>query len=380
MPGHITELGKNYFEITIEAGRGPNGKRKRIKRRVKCSSREAKLKLSELEIQLEKGIYIEEKKLTLGQYLEQWFKHHEKSLAATTQENYRYILDAHLIPKLGSILIQKLAPLHLQNYYTEALKSGRSKGEGGLSSRSVRYHHSILHKALKQAVKWRLVNANVAEAVDPPKKEKTEIKYLEETDIGDFQDLIETHPLKNFFFVALYTGLRRSEILGLRWSDIDFENGLININQTLHRLCKKGYIFKTTKTVASQEAVVMPDLIADILKDMDQTHELVFCDADGNPLNPDTVTRKMTKIMETLKKEVTLHGLRHTYATTLLKNGANMKIVQEMLRHTQISTSFDIYTHITPDTKREAAQKINEIFSAQNGHKMGTNNENETPS
>ena len=176
--------------------------------------------------------------LGLGDFLRQWLRDYATTnVRPRTLEGYRTIIEAHLIPKLGSIALSELQPAHLQAYYAKLLKSGRLDGKpGGLSPRSVLHHHRVLSEALSHAVKWGLVGRNVAQAIDPPRATDKEMTALDGKGIRKLLAAAQGTPYHLLFELAVYTGLRRSELLGLRWKDVNLNKGALSVVQVLHRL------------------------------------------------------------------------------------------------------------------------------------------------
>ncbi|GAI12042.1 unnamed protein product, partial [marine sediment metagenome] len=241
MRGHITKRGKDSWSIVLYTGRDPQtGKKQYRWHSVKGTKKQAEKELASLINRLETGNYIKPSKMTVALFLEQWLRDYAfTNTAPRTFERYAEIVRTHLIPNLGRITLTQLKPKHVQSYYAYELTSGRLNGKGELSPQTVKHHHRVLSAALNHAVKWGLVTRNIANAVDPPRPVKKEMATIQVEDISLLLD--EAKKLENsssipyytLFYTALHTGMRRGELLALRWRDIDLELATISVNRSL---------------------------------------------------------------------------------------------------------------------------------------------------
>jgi len=252
MRGHITKRGKNSYSIAISLGRDPaTGKYKYQWVSVKGTKKEAEKRLSELLHQLDNGTFMKPGKTTLAEYLERWLSDYVKpNLSPRGFERYQGIVAKHLIPDLGGITLTQLRPEHLQRHYTTKLNEG-------LSALTVRYHHTVIHKALETAVKWGLVSRNVADGVDVPRAHHNEMQTWDEDDIARFLEAAKDTPYYALFYTALFTGMRRSELLALRWPDIDLLLCQVYVNRSLHHLKDGSYIFTQPKSARSRRTIAL---------------------------------------------------------------------------------------------------------------------------
>ncbi|MFC1846669.1 tyrosine-type recombinase/integrase, partial [Chloroflexota bacterium] len=326
---------------------------------------------SELLSQLDNGIFIKPGKTTLAEYLNKWLKDYAKAtLSPRGYERYAGIINKHIIPDLGKITLIQLKPEHLQKHYTAKLNEG-------LSPRTVRYHHAVIHIALKTAVKWDLLNRNVADAVESPRIRRTEMQTWDEYEINLFLERTKDSPYYALFYTAIFTGMRRSEILALRWQDIDFIYGQIYINRSLHQLKDGSFVFTQPKSAKSSRTIALTPSTALILKDYyEQTklesdltgipltdNDLVFSNIDGKPIRPNTVTRAWNTLAKQYGlKVIRLHDARHTHASLMLKKGMHPKVVQERLGHSSIQMTIDTYSHVAPGIQEAAANRFDEIL------------------
>ena len=236
MRGHITKRAKGSWSIVLDMGRDPaTGRRRQQWVTVKGTKREAERKLAQLQHTLDTGEYIKPTKLKVGEHLQHWLRDYASTnVRPRTLEGYQMIVECHLIPKLGHIVLTQLQPSQIQAYCAEALRNGRSNGKGGLSSRTVKHHHRVLSGALNYAVRMNLVARNVAQAVTPPRPVNQEMNVLDEAGVEAFLAAAKETPYYHFFHLAVYTGLRRSELLGLRWKDIDLFLATLSVTQVMH--------------------------------------------------------------------------------------------------------------------------------------------------
>jgi integrase len=386
MRGHIVKRYKDSYTIVLELGNDPaTGRRKQQWISVRGTKKEAEKKLAEALHELDKGEYIKPDKITVAEYLQRWLKESvSANVAPRTAEGYEHIVKQHLIPALGSLTLTKLKPEHLQHYYAEKLAGGRRDGKGGLSARTVRHHHVTLHTALGLAVKMGLIGRNAADAVTPPRYQRQEFQVLTESDMFRVLEYAKNTPYYALYFLALFTGMRRSEILALRWGDIDFIFSQIAVVRSLHHLRNGQFIFRQPKTAKSRRLIALSPAAALVLNEHRKNQELicrhlgrdladdslVFCQDEGNPLLPDTVTRAWIRIMKKLGlKGIRLHDLRHSHASQLLKQGVHPKIVQERLGHSSISVTLDTYSHVAPGLQRAAAERFDEVMKTWNDDK-----------
>ena len=383
MKGHIRKRSKNSWTIVIDIGRDlATGQRCQKWHTVKGTKRDAQRALREILTSIDKGAYVEPTSIILGEWLEKWLNNYV-SLHTTprTQESYRYITTRHLIPALGTIPLVRLAPQHLQDYYAKALSQGRCDGTGGLSARSVIYHHRILSEALSHAMKIGLIARNVATVVDPPRPSRVTMNTLSQTNVSKFLEAAKDNPLLYVLFCTLlYTGLRRGEILALRWRNLDLDLSELHVVETAYKLSNGEYVIKEPKTIHSRRRASLPPSLSILLRQYKKDQELffavldkqitdddfVFSQYDGSPLNPNYVTRTFGMIIRKAGlPHLRLHDLRHTHATLMLKAGIHPKIVSERLGHANINITLDTYSHVVPGLQEAAAERFDRMMEEQ---------------
>ena len=382
MRGSIKQRSKGSWTIILDVGRDPaTGKRRQKWETIRGTKREAEKRLAELQHQLNTDTYVTSSKLTVAEFLYQWLESYVSSnCRESTYERYKGVIDDHLIPDMGSIPLSELKAAHLQTHYSKALKEGRkSSGPSeGLSPWTVRKHHVTLREALSHALKWGLVSKNVTLAVDPPKPPRPEARALD----GDDAQYILTsaqgtiwHPI---FHLALYTGMRRGEILGLRWKDVDLNLSVLYIAQAMQQLDDGRVIIQEPKTPNSRRSVALSPVAAISLRSHRERQEvdfltverpftpqtLVFERADGTTPVPDSVTHAFTRYAQKAGVHgVHLHNLRHTHASLMLKAGVHPKIVSERLGHSSVAFTLDTYSHVTPGLQEAAALKFDQTLT-----------------
>lgn len=377
MKGHIRKRGKNSWAIVVDLDRDPEtGRRRQQWQTVKGTKKDAERALRELLHSMEVGTYIKPTKLTVAEYLEQWLQGYvATNTAPRTRERYEEIVRIHLIPALGSIPLSVLQPQHIQKYYADALESGRRDGKGGLSAQTVHHHHRVLYEGLRHGIKHGILVRNVAEAVDPPRPENKAITMLGPNDVRLIVDAAMATPYYAAFFAAIYTGLRRGELLGLRWGDVDLEFATLSVIQTLQQLHTGEYVFREPKSKRGRRQVALSPALAVLLREHRAKQEdarkmlgkplaptdLVFSHPDGTPLRPDSVTRAFRTIARSLGLDgIRLHDLRHAHATLMLRQGVHPKIVSERLGHSSVAITLDTYSHVLPGLQEAAARRFEE--------------------
>ena len=372
MRGSIIKRHKSSYTIVLNLGVDPQGKRRQQWLSVKGTKKEAEKRLSELLHQLDTGTFMRPSKTTLAEYLERWLTDYARpNLSPRGFERYAGIISKHLIPDMGAIRLTQLRPEHLQKLYAVKLNSG-------LSARTVRYIHVVIHKALQTAIKWGLVSRNVADGVDVPHARRSEMQTWGEDEIARFLEAAKTTPYYALFYLALFTGMRRSELLGLKWNDVDLLLGEVSVTRSLHHLRDGSYIFTEPKSAKSRRTIALPPSAILTLREHHEKQklervmlgipltgdDLVFSALEGKPLRPNTITRAWAILAARCGvKVIRLHDARHTHASLMLKQGIHPKIVQERLGHATIAITLDTYSHVAPGLQEAAAKRFDEAFS-----------------
>ncbi|MFC2122460.1 tyrosine-type recombinase/integrase [Bacteroidota bacterium] len=373
MRGHITQRSKKAgtWSIKISLGKDQQtGKYKYQWFTVQGSKKDAERRLSELLYQLDTGAYVRPSRTTIADYLTRWLVDYVKpNLSPRTTEGYEHIIKRYIIPKLGNFTLVYLKPEHLQSFYSDEIKAG-------LSNQTIRHHHMVIHKALENAVVNGLVLRNVADAVKPPRAQHPEMQTWNEDEVVQFLEAAKSTPYYALFYLALFTGMRRSEMLALRWRDIDLILGQIYVNRSLHVLKGSKTVFRQPKTVTGKRSIALPPSALLMLieyrkkKEVEvlllsvplSDNDLVFSTL-GKHLLPNTITHAWGKLVKkTRLKAIRLHDARHTHASLMLKQGIHPKIVQERLGHSSIQITLDTYSHVAPGLQEAAAYRFDEAF------------------
>jgi len=330
-------------------------------------------KKAEWEDDFKKGVLPTKTKMTVSQWLDTWLETYAKvRVRQNTYEDYKRIVEGHLKPKLGSFILKELRPEQVQKILNQKLINGNIKTGEALSPRRIEYIYVVLNSALEQAVKNRLIVRNVCNAVDKPKKSKHEFIPWTQEQTNDFLSSVKGNRLFPVYITEWGTGLRRSELLGLKWEDIDLKRGMLSVRRAMVRV-KGSYVFGDPKTKRSKRTIPLPERVTKELKAWKkrQTVEevafdgeynplnLVFCNELGQPTNPDFISRSFKKDLETAKlPEIRFHDMRHGHATMLLELGENLKVVSDRLGHSSVAMTGDTYSHVQEKIQKEASNKL----------------------
>lgn len=312
--------------------------------------------------------------MPLSALLERWLKHMKNRVSARSYARYREIVTLYINPRLGATPLDKLRGSAIQAVYDELLVNGRTRGSGGLSSRSVQYVHRTLHSAMQFALRQEFVGRNPCVSAQAPSVIRREFQALDEAGLIKLVDTARDTPFQGFIFLAGMSGLRRNELLALSWASVDWTAGTISVHRSMEKSPSGELSFKSPKTDRSRRLVALPSLAMDVLKsvkvkqaaqklalgpDFRNDHDLVFTDGFGAPLNPDTVSKSFSRLVRGLGyPKLRLHDLRHTAATLMLRQGVHAKIVSEMLGHSSVALTLDTYSHVAPTMQESAAAKM----------------------
>lgn len=279
----------------------------------------------------------------------------QHTLKRKTFITYEAYLRLHIRPELGNIKLTALQSQQIQRLYSQKLNSG-------LSKKTVHHIHGTLRRVLNEAVKWGLIYKNPCDAVTPPRVEKHVPNVWSIEQAQQFLKAVEGHRWHGIYLIALTTGARRGEILGMEWQNINWENGTISIEKAVSEIKGKAVI-TAPKTKRSLRTIALPDVVLNLLRKNKQTKGLIFKSLNGTPLTPRNVLRHFYSVLDDLDiPRIRFHDLRHTAATILLQKDVHPKKVQELLGHSSITLTLDTYSHIIPGIDDQVAKEMDDIF------------------
>ncbi|PGA19357.1 site-specific integrase [Bacillus thuringiensis] len=374
MKGYFRKRGEKW-SFTIDIGRDPlTGKRKQKTVSGFKTKKEAERACNELIHQFNTGSLVDDKNLTLSEYLQEWLENTAKQrVRDTTFINYRRAVNSRIIPVVGSHKLKDLKPLHGQRFVKSLI-------DEELSPKYIEYIFIVLKGALEDAVKWELLYKNPFEHVEIPRPRKVvnNTWSIEETKTfltyAKFDNPIYYH----LFLLALNTGMRRGELLGLKWKNVDLVEGKVSVTETLI-YDELGFRFTEPKTSGSKRLISIDQSLCKELKSYKakqnefklaigkayEDNDLVFSRENGRPIYPRTLTTVFERFIKTAQvPKIRFHDLRHTHATLLLKLGINPKIVSERLGHNSIKTTLDTYSHVTLDMQESATIALSEALKS----------------
>lgn len=417
MAGSIRRRGDDAWQIQISAGTDPaTGKRRRVYRTVHGSRSDAEHALQQMMLSASSALSsalrpavvdavqtgrgggtdntgdvvgtggiddagdagaARSGRMPLQDYLNEWLELRVVALSPTTVAWYRFVINKHIVPGLGHIPIDELRPWHIQRLYADKLRP-QASGSSSVSRSTVRCIHRILHAALSQAVRLQIVERNPCDAVDAPKSGRRPPRFWKPEEAARFLSAIRDDRLFALFHLALGTGLRRGELLGLRWRDVDLEHCSLTVRRVRVR-AGRVTIDKEPKTSGSCRTIALPSQVCEslmrhaeaqlmekeLMGDAYQDHNLVFAGIDGKPLNPDYIGCQYFRRLISLANvpHINFHGLRHTHATLLAAEGVPLKTVSARLGHSSVKVTGDIYSHVLDRMDRQAADEFDLAMS-----------------
>ena len=382
MRGHIVQRGKRYYAVVYEGTDPATGKRIRRWYAAGETRRSAEKLLTEIVKRVHDGDYRAPDRITLGTYLtERWLPTKRAQLRRSTFDSYQRNVENHVVPRIGEVRLQKLTAEDLDEFYAKLLVNGKLNGDrAGLSVKTVRYIHGILRKALADAHRKGTVTRNVADLADPPKLSSAPKRHMKEwtaDQLREFLTHINQHRLYPAFYLAASTGMRRGEVLGIRWEDIDLDGKRLSVRQAVLNVAYKIEI-SDVKTTTSRRTVDLDPRTVAVLRAWHKAQleerialglrptddSLVFADPDGSPIHPDPYRLTFNRLVAGAEvPRIRLHDLRHTHATILLKAGIPAKVVSERLGHSNVAFTMSVYQHILPGMQADAAHIFDrEVF------------------
>lgn len=337
------------------------------------TEKEALEKRRVVQNELAQGILATGPQQTVKQFLEYWLEDAYKvSVRTSTYRNSCIIVHKHLIPGLGHIKLQKLTAQQVQSFYAKKLK-------GGTAASRIKNIHGTLHTALEHARRIKLISMNVCSDVEVPRQVKQEKQPLTPEQARFLLQKVREHRLEGLLTLALATGMREGELLGLHWSDVDLDKGTLRVARTLTYINGHGSVESEPKTAKSKRNIVLPQFVVETLRRhrMSQLErrlaagaawidrDLVFPDDDGDFVIAQTLLRRFYKLLQEIGlPRIRFHDLRHSAATLLLSMGVPAKVVQELLGHSTISITMDVYSHVLPSMQKDAMEKMDAFLDS----------------
>ena len=360
MAGQIIKRGERNFIVRIYLGRDATGKRDYLNQTVRGNKKDAQAVLNKLLRDKDMGALVEPARISLDEYLDHWLETSVKPrVREGTHQEYTATLRRNVRPTLGAKKLGSIKPVDIQGLYTEMQKRGLKD--------SVRYTHTVLKDALKQAVKWQMLAQNPADFVDLPKMSRSKVQALTQEESQRFLEVAKPTKWGCFFSLLLSTGLRPSEALGLYWTDLDMARGTLTVRRGLRRL-KGKWVLEDPKTPSARRTLPIPVSLVSLLSAHMETQRelgfngpLIFTSPTGAPKHEDGIVKDYFKplLMKAgLPKTVRLYDLRHTHATLLLLAGVHPKVVSERLGHSNITITLNTYSHVLPNMQQAATDKL----------------------
>lgn len=372
--GTIKKRKNGTWEAQITIGKDEHGKpiRKSVYGKTQ---KEVAQKLTAMTNDLNNGLFVSPDDITVGQWFDIFLSDYNKGVKASTLAQYEYQVRQNIKPTIGNVRLQKLTAPMIQRLYNDKLET--------LSAKSIKNLHGFMHKGLNQAVMCQYLKVNPCLACQLPRIIKKEMKTLTNKPLELFLQEIKGKPFEDLYFIAVFTGLRQGELLGLTWDSIDFEKGQITVLKQLKRerklTCDNEYVFDSLKNGKSRVVVPAP-VVFDVLRKVRRIQaenrlkhgsafanndNLVFTDEIGNHLCHPTVWRNFKKRVTAIGfPDLRFHDLRHTFATISIENGDDIKTVSENLGHATVAFTLDVYGHVTEKMKKQSADRMQEYIKS----------------
>ena len=370
--GNIRKRKDGRWEGRFTVGHDPITGKQITKNVLGKTQAEVKEKLKKALAEAGQVDFTKSGKYTVGIWMDEWFENVAKiKVRASSHQTYRGYIDNHIKPNIGNIPIEKLTTMDLQKFYRKLLTTGRverieSKDQPkGLSAKTVRNINQVISSAMDLAIAQKIIPSNPTNACELPKVEHQEMQTIPVEQLQAFLQEAKATGVYEMYYIELATGLRRGELLGLKWQDIDWKNGVIKVRRQVARV--DGQIKEAPlKTKNSYRTVTISQQAIEILKGQKKktNDAYVFPSPNGGPISPDSVNNMLKRVLERAGiPKVRFHDLRHTFATIALQNGVDIKTVSGMLGHFSAGFTLDTYAHVTTSAQKEAAQTMGNILS-----------------
>ncbi len=370
--GNIRKRKDDRWEGRYTAGRAPETGKAIYKNVLAKTQKECKEKLIQAIKECEQVDTVKSEQYTVGQWMDVWFENWAKvKVRPSSHQTYRGYIENHIKPRIGDVPLAKLTTLDLQKLYKDLLNGGRVERmeakhqPKGLSAKTVRNINQVISSAMDFAKEQRLILTNPTDGCALPKPAHKEMKTLSADQLAAFLREAKESGVFELYYIELATGLRRGELLGLKWSDIDFNQGVLHIRRQIARI--GGEVVEAPlKTENSYRTLpIGADAVGILLEQRKRTHsDYVFPSPKGGPISPDSVLHMLHRVLKRAGlPEVRFHDLRHTFATLALQNGVDIKTVSGMLGHYSAGFTLDTYAHVTTAAQKQAAQTMGNLLS-----------------
>ena len=362
------------WSYRIDAGLDDRGRRRQREVGGFGTKKAAQTALNEALADTQRGNYSPPSRTTVREFLDEWHEGARHELALTAWTNYGQIIRRNINPYLGSKRLTDLSPLDIKRWHGKLLTDGRQDGQP-LAVASVKLAHRILRRALADAVRWNLIVSNPAAATRVPKGETKELTVWSAEEAKRFLDAIAEERLVGLWTLALHTGLRRGELAGLRWRDVDLDAGTLTVAQQ-RTTANYTVVITTPKAKSQRQLLLAPATVAALRGHLQRQRKermalgpdwtdsgYVFVDEAGVEIHPQRFTKLFDEVLKrTGAPKIRLHDLRHTMASLALEAGVHPKVVQEQLGHSAIAVTLDTYSHVPQAVRRDSADKIAGLF------------------
>ena len=335
------------------------------------TKKECRAWLREMHQQVDQGMTYSSAQITLQEFLTNWLEINRSRLGPKTAPRYEQLARDYILPQLGKTKLRDLKLTQIEVHYQYLLKLGQSP-------RSVRFVHSILHRSLNDAIRRGYIRYNVSHGATLPSTDSKEMEIFDDEEIQRFLIAIQGKRHEALYQVALKTGMRKGELLGLKWSDLDWVRGTIRVQRQVQRIPYEGILFRPPKTRAGRRTIQLGEQTLDLLREHWQRQQLemqvagenwedqnlIFPSTVGTPLGESNILKDFKKRLEEAQvKQIRFHDLRHTAASLMLNHGVPVLVVSKILGHSKVSTTLDIYGHLVPVMQEEAARIMDEIVT-----------------
>jgi integrase len=374
------ERSPGHFAIVLDLK--VNGARKSKWHSFKGTKREAQVECARLIAAMDEGAYVEKNKLTVKRFLNDRLAAWEaaKRIAPKSAERYRELLDGQILPHLGEKLLQKLTVKDVEDWHGTLISSGRKDGKGGIAARSVGHAHRLLNRMLKEAQRFDLIVKNpIVDNESLPKVRQQEVQIVSEDQLPVLLEKIRGHKIEPVALLALFCGLRRAEILALKWGNIDLDRSVLRVRHSLEETRAGGVRFKEPKSKAGRRDVTLPDVVVGVLRrhrieqlelraklglGRPSDDDLVFWQLNGQPIGPRHFSANVwpAAARKIGMPEITFHSLRHTHASQLIAAGVDVVTISKRLGHSSPNITLGTYAHLFATSDERAAKAINEAL------------------